>query len=335
VINLVSRASLHSGVGGTPKVFVNLTKGLDRIGYPYVVNQRLDSCRRLWIQDDLRALRFVPAGDVKTVVGPSMYPFSLPSRTLGDYALFVYPSAWPAAHWSAIGLGVQPSAVWPVGVDVDAFPQREPRDQKSVLVYHKHRTFGDLKVAIDALERRRIPLRVIRYGAYREDEFRDVLRETSFAVWVSGTESQGLAMLEALASGVPVVVYDCTRLSQNWGTDLDFSTLDAPIAVTSAPYFDERCGIKAATVEELERGIDLLQSAWRTYDPRQFVIDELALERKARAFVDLWGRWGLTFEEGLRERPRRTGALRLPPTWIAHAALRRLRTRRYFRRVSS
>ena len=332
MINLVSRAGSRGPVGGTPKLFANLTKGLDRIGYPYVVNQRLDACRRLWIQDDLRAVRFLPKG-VKAVFGPAIYPFNLPSRDLGDDALYVYPSAWAQEHWTAIGLGVRPSVWWPVGVDVDAFPERPPHQGQRVLVYHKHRTDDDLKTATDALERRGIPYRVLRYGGYSEDEFRALLRETSFAVWVAGTESQGLAMAEAMASGVPVVVYDCTRLTQNWGTDLDFAAVDAPVAVTSAPYFDDRCGIKAPGAEDLERAIDVMRDAWRSYAPRQYVVEELALERQARAFVALWERWGLTFEEGLRERPSRSGELRLPPTWIAHAVVRRLRSRRYFRRM--
>src|SRR5207244_10387755 len=132
----------------------------------------------------------------------------------------------------------------------------------------------------------------------------------------------------AMASGVPVVVYDCTRLSQNWGTDLDFAAVDAPVAATSAPYFDSRCGVKAAMPDDLCEAIDVMQETWRSYAPRQFVIEELSLERQARAFVDLWSRWGWTFEEGLRERLRCAGELRLPPTWIAYAIVRRLRTRR-------
>ena len=332
MINLVSRMGARRGVGGTPKLFANLTKGLDRIGYPYVVNQRLDACRRLWIQDDLRALRYVPA-DVKAVFGPSMFPFCMPTRELGDDAVYIYPSAWTEAHWTAIGLGVHPSVRWPVGVDADAFPPREPRAQETVLVYHKHRSDTDLKIVTDALERRDIAHRVLRYGSYTEDELRALVRETSFAVWVAGTESQGLAMAEVMASGVPVVVFDCTRLMQNFGTDLDFAAVDAPIAVTSAPYFDERCGFKAATPAELENAIDAMRETWRSYSPRPFVVETLSLERQARAFVDIWSRWGLTFEGGLRERPRRSGELRLPPTWIVHALAWRLRARRYFRRT--
>jgi hypothetical protein len=333
VINLVSRVAVRPTLGGTSKVFRNLIKGLDRLAYPYVVNRRLDSCRRLWVQDDLRVLRFLPGDDVRIVIGPSMYPFNLPSRQLGDKAVFVYPSEWPEEHWSAVGFAVRPSAHWPVGVDLDEFPERRPGHQTTVLVYYKHRRAGDLEQATGALESRRVPYRVLRYGQYTEPQFRELLHETGFAVWVSGTESQGLAMLEAMASGVPIVVFDCTRLSQNWATDLDFARVDASVPVTSAPYFDERCGLKTSTRQELGHAIDVMMDTWRSYTPRAFVRERLDLEGQARKFVDLWGRWGLTFEDGLRERPRCLRQLRLPPTWIAHAVVRRLRSRRYFRRM--
>jgi len=62
-------------MGGQIKVFKNLIKGLDRIGYPYVVNQRLDACERLWVHDDTRALPLLhklPA-EIKAIVGPNLY----------------------------------------------------------------------------------------------------------------------------------------------------------------------------------------------------------------------------------------------------------------------
>src|ERR1039458_5421480 len=71
MINIVSRAYLKRLVYGPKKVVDNLIKGLDLVGYPYVVNKRLDACRRLWIHDDLIAMKHIgelPA-EVRVIVG--------------------------------------------------------------------------------------------------------------------------------------------------------------------------------------------------------------------------------------------------------------------------
>src|SRR5207302_11422578 len=115
---------------------------------PYVVNQCLDACERLWIQNNTRALPFIPA-DVKVVLGPSFYTFDLPSRELDENTLYVYPSAPTEAHWSALDLGVHPSGIWPVGVDVDEFPERRAPESEMVLLYYKMRDPADLKMVAD------------------------------------------------------------------------------------------------------------------------------------------------------------------------------------------
>ena len=51
MINIISRAAVSNRASGPKKVVSNLIKGLEKIGYPYVVNARLDACKRLWIQE--------------------------------------------------------------------------------------------------------------------------------------------------------------------------------------------------------------------------------------------------------------------------------------------
>jgi len=56
MINIISKAYLSKNATGPKKVVDNLIKGLDILGYPYVINKRLDACQRLWIHDDTAAL---------------------------------------------------------------------------------------------------------------------------------------------------------------------------------------------------------------------------------------------------------------------------------------
>ena len=54
MINIISRQPMIGDASrptGPYKVFANLVKGLERIGYPYVVNRRVTASPRLWVHD--------------------------------------------------------------------------------------------------------------------------------------------------------------------------------------------------------------------------------------------------------------------------------------------
>jgi hypothetical protein len=59
--------------------------------------------------------------------------------------------------------------------------------------------------------------------------------------------------------------------------------------VTSVPYWDERCGMKFGGAADFE-------AAWRqfwelvrgeTYRPRDYILETLTLERRAREYYDI------------------------------------------------
>ena len=68
---------------------------------------------------------------------------------------------------------------------------------------------------------------------------------------------------------------------------------DAPagLAVSSVPYFDRRCGrrFRAAT---LETEFNSFWSCLDHYRPRDYVRDELSLQRSATAYLALYARAG-------------------------------------------
>ena len=75
MINIISKSYLSRNVSGPKKVVDNLIKGLNILGYPYVVNKRLDACQRLWIHDDTVALAEINKDKTKAVdAGPKDRP---------------------------------------------------------------------------------------------------------------------------------------------------------------------------------------------------------------------------------------------------------------------
>lgn len=304
MINIISRSANTTKIGGPQKVYRNLVKGLKRIGYPYVVNRNLNATKRLWVHDDIKALRNLNTNEVKTVVGPNLFvmPKDIIKGAKLEGVLYLHPCEWPIEQWKSVGFNTCPLYPWPVGIDTEEFkPSWGKRSSKEIMVYHKGRDSRDLEYIIETLKKMRLKHNLVLYGNYKEDEYKEVLNKTSFIIWHGPHESQGIALQEALACDVPILICDVTSVLQEVGCQYVWEKEAVEVKVTAAPFFDERCGIKIIDWARLEESIEFMLDHLGDYAPREYVLENLSLEGQARKFVAFWEHWGLSFEGGLSE----------------------------------
>lgn len=303
MINIVSRSLMCPRITGPMKVAVNLVKGLERIGYPYAVNRDISSTRRLWIHDDLAALEYAYMSSAHTVVGPNLYvmPGDVPTTVRLGGMLYILPGPTSAEHWKRLGFDRCDLAWWPVGIDTDeCAPPPLPASDRRVMLYHKQRDAGELHRIERVLTEAGIEYELVVYGHYRQEDYLAALSTTSFIVWHGRHESQGIALQEALSCGVPVLVCDIRTLDEE-RSEWDYGPVVGRFPGTAAPFFDERCGIKLTDLRELPDALARMQDGLVGFRSREFVIENLALEKQAREFVALWDRWGLDEESGRSE----------------------------------
>lgn len=314
MINIISRQAETFGVSGVRKVFVNLIKGLDLIGYPYVINRDINATKRLWIHDDQYALELMHKSKAYKIVGPNLYvlPRDIPPRVQFGGAIYVQPSDWASNLWEHLGFSSCPIVSWPVGVDTDQFsPSTDKKSSQKILIYHKLRDSEELKYILQTVETMGLSYRLIRYGNYTESDYLDALRQTSFMIWHGRHESQGLALQEALSCNIPILVCDVHSLSQS--TDkYDWPEDSVGFKVSAAPYFDARCGIKISSMEQLKEGIESMRDRTASFGPRRYILENLSLERQAHKFVSLWDEWGIGETEGIVESLNNNDHLSLP-----------------------
>ncbi len=290
-INLVSTYASSNEVSGPGKVFRNLVRGLEKIGQPYVVNKALACTRHLWVHSDLRALVELPRRGTKNVLGPNLVllPQDLPTRRTFPNSLYLQPCPFPVSMWQIQGFTQCPLRSWPVGIDTDEFPARAQVPQNApVLVYFKERSPEELEQVLTALQRCGMDCQVIRYGSYTQSDYLAALQTCSFVVWLGRQESQGIALQEALATNVPILVLDATSLFQQFPPEKPrqlFPSHLESVRTSSAPYFDERCGIKVDSLDHLEESLALMREELHTFTPGEFVRENLSLEKQAREFI--------------------------------------------------
>jgi len=315
VINVVSTRVGRGGFDGPTKVADNLVKGLGELGYPFVTNGSLRATLRLWVHDDPAALDYLDRTAALSVVGPNLFvmPSDIPASARLDGALYLHPSQWAAELWRHVGFDRCPIEAWATGVDTDSWqPVARDAARDVVLVMHKRRDTSELVRVVAELDKRALETKLLLYGRYTEGEYRALLERARFVVWHGAAESQGIALQEAMACNVPILLWDVTSLCQTQGGyPFDRSLWDFP--ATAAPYFDASCGLRFTSGAELENALERMLEEWPSFSPRQYVLENLSLEGQARRFVELWGRWGLTVQEGYVEKPMRAGSWRGRP----------------------
>jgi glycosyltransferase involved in cell wall biosynthesis len=303
MINIISTQARHSNITGPAKVFRNLVKGLDKIGYPYVINRDLNATKRLWIHDDITALRYMHRSKAYKVVGPNLFvmPSDIPPGISFDGALYLQPCEWAKQVWELVGFNACPIAAWPVGIDTDEFlPVPVPQSKRHVLVYHKMRDPQELPRIFEALHNLRLDYRFALYGDYTEVEYKQLLSKTSFVVWHGRAESQGIALQEAMACNIPILLCDVTSVAQTRGGYAFTSELHN-FPVTAAPYFSELCGIRITDLNDLPGTLERMCEMQASFQPRQYVLENLSLQSQAQTLIRFWENWDMSFEQGLTE----------------------------------
>lgn len=308
MLNIVSRSEIFNNVTGPKKVIENLKKGLDKIGYPYVLNGALDSCARLYIHDDRDALRIIASLDpsIKVVVGPNLYdgPRNVPVDLNLDRAIYLTPSPWFKNFWLKFGFKKCPIEAWPAGIDTEEF-RPFPGDKDLVLIYFKQRFDWELRKVKEELEKRGINYGLIQYSkGYQEADFKKLLQKTRYVVWLGRQETQGIAFEEILACDIPILVCDVSSVGHCSDGGEYTEEEKAFDEASSAPYFDDRCGVKIRNLDTIGPAIEKMEMPTSVFRPREYVLENLGLERQARELLSFYDKYfGLKYETGLREKP--------------------------------
>ena len=299
-INIISR-SLRSGASlGPAKVIGNTIRGLELIGIKVSLNGDIHQFDINWVHDDLRAYAHAVAIKKPILFGPNLVtnPEELPFRCIkpANGSICLVPSEWVAKAWSSCtelnGLAIE---AWSAGIDTQTFRpiQKNYNKNKSfVLIYFKNRNKIDLDFVVQKLVKKNIAYKIFAYGAYDEFEYLDSLRSAKYAIWLSGTESQGFAIMEALSTNLPILILDCLNINDNV---LDEKIVSRPlfpnafyeICASSSPYFDERCGLKIDSILDVGQSIDELEKKFSQFNPRQYIIENHSLTLAAQKLAGI------------------------------------------------
>lgn len=284
--------------GGVMRWFLNLQRGLELAGIPHRVNDYRGLRRHpgtpALVVGKPHVVKAIPAGH-PIIYGPGVaaHPYEDDFWGQADIRLILLSCDWFKAMYDR-DLPVRiPTAVWPAGVDTEMWqPPVSPPAGKDILIYDKIRWQRDryepelLEPIRQALAQAGYRVHHLRYGSYREEDYRELLGRISAMVFLCEHETQGFAYLQALACGVPILAWD---RGGYWQDPSMYPHRVQFAPVSAVPYFDERCGLRFADLTEFQAQLPwFLQKADAGgFHPRDYVVESLDLAHQARRYREL------------------------------------------------
>jgi len=168
----------------------------------------------------------------------------------------------------------------PFAVDTELFKPADVPKTYDCFVYFKQRHTDELKYVTSVLDKRNLKYKVIVYGKYKEEDYIDLLHSSKFGIWIGRHESQGFAVEEALSCNVPLLVFDCISMFQEYNEKNELCYKNElgrySLKATAIPYWDERCGLSFTKKEEFTQNLDKMLEDYTKFQPRKYVEDALS-----------------------------------------------------------
>ena len=287
-----SRA-IEPRIDGPTTVRVNLLKGLEKIGQPYFFNPPVGKVTRLvGVLSNPAALRWAigakERGRIRWLIaGPNLVV--TPDEHAGilnhpAIDLVVTPSKWVSQCYAAIAPGLSDKLVeWSAGVDENYWcPSSDQSASKKLdfLIFAKLQSPSSEYMIHEIgseLANRGFSFSQLRYGTFQQGEYRSLLRASRALLYLSESESQGLALFEAWACDVPTLVWD--RKYWDWhGYRCEAS---------SAPYLSAQCGLSFHDLSAFFEKLDSFVVTLPTFRPRDYIRSRFTQAQAAYSYSQL------------------------------------------------
>ncbi len=170
------------------------------------------------------------------------------------------------------------TAIWYAGVDTEYWKlQESKKETKTMLVYWKTEPESFCIEIENILHKHGWKTRRLRYGSYSHEVYKQVLNEVDAAIFISSSESQGIALAECWAMDVPTLVWNPGRVfvHNRW------------VEANSAPYLTAATGFLWQTITEFEELLNNFEQLKKKFKPRAWIIDYMSDEASIYLLLDL------------------------------------------------
>ena len=249
----------------------SLIQGFDRNNFKFSYNNFRDNFDICWVLSDKISLKHVINLNKykKLLAGPNISVLPTDDDKIlmnKKIDLIIVPSAWVSNLYK--NFTNKKISVWYAGVNENFWkPKINHNNRNSILIYFKHKNQSLLKKIINFLQNNNLTFEILKYGEYKINEYRKKLLNSRFAIFITNTESQGIALCEAWSMDVPTFVWNDKNDIENKFIKYGFTS--------NAPYLNLETGSEFKNFDELTSLINNSNKNQIKFSPRKWVLENM------------------------------------------------------------
>jgi hypothetical protein len=286
-IKRAAKRALGVKEGGPQAVEDSLVRGLSVLTVPFALNRPLSQAVDVLCvpTGGVKALRWAVAQKrkglaKKILAGPILVVTPPEDNWLilnPEVDAYLVPSEWVRNWWDSFHPGLKDKIIlWPAGTK-DMGPLVKP-DGK-ILVYQKNAPEALFKAVLAELDERKLPYEILRYGSYSNLEYVKALSSCRLMVYLSQSESQGIALQEAWMAGVPTLVWNRGYMS--------YKTYRWEDPKISAPFLTDECGKFFRGSQDFTGILDDFLNEYNLFTPRAYSLEHFTDAVSAQKYIGI------------------------------------------------
>ena len=278
-------------VGGQKTLPRSISQGLQSLGVDFDENRfsKDTTYKTCFVVKDVDCLRWAielkRQGLIKNLVaGPMIVNFPHEADRIIESPLintFILPSVWIKNLFAKLIQSDRPNlSVWALGVDTDYWRPRESVANvkiKKIIVYAKNPTSEILSGVQETLKNRQIEYDILVPGLFTREEYRQALINACGVIFLSRSETQGLAMFEAWSCDVPTL---------HWNPGVLMLMNQVHEGASSCPYLNSECGLEFTDGSQFESQLQIFIERLPSFTPREFVLKNYKLSSSIERLLE-------------------------------------------------
>lgn len=273
--------------GGPQSVLDSLLDGFNALDVAYQLNPKSDKVFGVvGVLSDVGALRWAieakKQGKIKCIIaGPNLVITPLDeNKVLLDKTIDIVlvPSLWVKDFCLSLAPELANKIhVWAAGVKDVYAPSAKNRH--GCLLYRKKADDALFEGICKMLEAHRITYRSVPYGHYSKRDYFAWLNEAECMIYMSESESQGLALTEAWMQNTPTLVWN-----RGYWKHKNYEWHDNTI---SAPYLTEESGMFFQNVDDFNKKLPKFLSRLSQFQARTYALNNFSNEVTSKKYLKI------------------------------------------------
>ena len=276
---------------GPQAVTASLIRGLHNLHYPYKINPKTKDIGEkdtIWVNESLGSLRYAidfkqKGHENKLIAGPNLVicPDEHASIIFNPKIdIILQPSLWTKKLYEKYNQAASSRLhIWPAGVADPYEKTIAPVKDTYFVLYEKHAPKELVSMAMKSLEAKNISIKIIRYGSFKHEEFLSLLDKAAGMIYLSPSESQGIALQEAWIRDVPTLVWD-REFWEYGGQKFEHPQI-------SCPYLTESSGMTFSSITDFDQKLQEFIRSLPHFKARDYCIGNLTDKITTRHYLDI------------------------------------------------